>query len=162
MIRFVFVFYLLALPLSAQLVFDQHIAAGVNVPSGHWYIQAHTAESACNGRGGLTPCYLSIHRGTDGRRIIFIRAAYDHGGPSPRSHGPVLSDWDAGGLPTMSGGFPWTDGPISFSGTWDYSSGALDGMEINAGDAYSGSFDFDLDGGGQPINVSVSFTLSEP
>jgi hypothetical protein len=62
----------------------------------------------------------------------------------------------------MSGGFPWTDGPISFSGTWDYSSGALDGMEINAGDAYSGSFDFDLDGGGQPINVSVSFTLSEP
>jgi hypothetical protein len=35
-------------------------------------------------------------------------------------------------------------------------------MEINAGDAYSGSFDFDLDGGGQPINVSVSFTLSEP
>ena len=105
---------------------------------------------------------LSIHRGTDGRRLVQIWAEYDHGGPSPHGHGPVLVDWAPGGAPTMSGSFPWTDGPVSFSGTWDYSAGALDGLEVNAGDAYSGSFDFDLDGGGNPINVSVSFTLSEP
>jgi hypothetical protein len=74
----------------------------------------------------------------------------------------MLDDGYTGGEPTMSGSFPWTDGPVSFSGTWDYSAGLIDGLGINAGDAYSGSFDFDLDGGGQPINVSVSFTLSEP
>jgi hypothetical protein len=36
----------------------------------------------------------------------------------------------------------------------------LPGLTINVGESYNGSFDFDLDGE-NPINVSVSFTLSE-
>jgi hypothetical protein len=36
------------------------------------------------------------------------------------------------------------------------------GLATRIGDSYSGSFNFDLDGGGQPTNVSVSFALSEP
>jgi hypothetical protein len=38
----------------------------------------------------------------------------------------------------------------------------VDGVTVNAGDAYSGSFDFDIDGSGQPTNVTVDFELSEP
>jgi hypothetical protein len=70
--------------------------------------------------------------------------------------------------------FPWTSGPINFSGTWKQAHAfgsacpavyavccLIPDLDISVSESYSGSFDFDLDGGGNPINVAVSFTLSE-
>ena len=162
---------LLALPLQAQLVFDQNPQiirtglAGLS-SSDTWIVTAETSELACRAWKNVPiHCQLAVVARTDSNAVVLIYADIE-----PWANRVSLRD----STPTLPGGLPWTTGPISFSGTWKYAhafatcppSGyhpccKIPGIIINVDDPYSGSFDFDLDGEGNPINVSVSFTLSE-
>jgi hypothetical protein len=166
-----------ALSAQASLVFDQNPTiirtgpghAGIN-SSDWWVITAETSELACREiiGGAAVHCRIAIVVRTGSTGVVLVETGQE-GARSMR--GPLLRDT----APTFPP-FPWTSGPIEFSGTWKYEHAfgpkcpvghhhphcLLPGMTIAVNDPYSGSFDFDLDGSGNPINLSVSFTLTEP
>ena len=122
---------------------------------------------------GVVGAFLVTHRAwnTVREQQRQINAEYTWTKPSSPSgdfaviadFGQVGPNWPPYGasptLPTQ----PWSStSVINFSGVWDVTvPGAIDGMTINAGDAYSGSFEFDLAPNGDIVNVVVNFTLSE-